>query len=267
MKIELLITGLFLSALTQAQVGVDTRTPQSSLDVNGDFGLRKRIFLDNNNVESKGTKEQILVSQGEGLPPTWKSLRIPEYEPNKFYLIFNDSFSDQIGIQIAPNNNSSVNVSTELIDGALLSDLKLKGFNEIPGLAKSFNVNSKSSKVYFQFETVVQQNNSTSTNGENIKYTCGIFVDGKLKSARINTIYTSSSASTFLTHTQIGGTSNLTLGSHSINIACAKLSGSTRDLAIGRNVDAVKNINTFMAQSSLKVDVYEIPENFNSIFN
>ena len=93
MKIKLLITGLFLSVLTQAQVGVDTRTPQSSLDVNGDFGLRKRIFLDNNNVESKGTKEQILVSQGEGLPPTWKSLRIPEYEPNKFYLIFKNEFN------------------------------------------------------------------------------------------------------------------------------------------------------------------------------
>ena len=51
MKIKLLISGLLLSALTQAQVGVDTRTPQSSLDVNGDFGLRKRIFLDNNSVD------------------------------------------------------------------------------------------------------------------------------------------------------------------------------------------------------------------------
>lgn len=264
--ILLILVSVFLNINVEAQVGVDTKLPQSNLDINGDFGLRKRIYLDNNGIESKGIKEQILVSQGEGLPPTWKSLRVPEYEPNKFYLIFNDSFSDQVGIQISSTSNSTVNLSTELIDGALLSNLKLKGFSEISGLAKTFIVNSTSSKVYFQFETVVQQNNG-STNGENIKYTCGIFVDGKLKSARVNTIFTSTSSSTFLTHTQIGGASNIALGSHNINIACAKLSGSSRDLAIGRNVDAVTNINTFMAQSSLKVDVYEIPENFNSIFN
>ena len=267
MKFFLLIIVGSLSINAFSQVGIDTKSPQASLDVNGDLGLRKRLFLDNDSKVSQGLSEQVLVSQGEGLAPTWKTLRIPIYEPNKFYLIFNDSFSDQTGLRITSGQAVTSNLSTDLVEGATLSTLKSKGFFEIANLTGKFMVNSTSSKVYFQFETVVQQNNSTSTNGENIKYTCGIFVDGKLKSARINTIYTSSSTSTFLTHTQIGGTSNLTLGSHSINIACAKLSGSRRDLAIGRNVDAVTNINTFMAQSSLKVDVYEIPENFNSIFN
>ena len=36
---------------------------------------------------------------------------------------------------------------------------------------------------------------------------------------------------------------------------------------IKKSVDNIANINVFMAQSSLKVDVYEIPQNFNSIVN
>ncbi|MGV0924593.1 hypothetical protein [Empedobacter tilapiae] len=99
MKKTLLIIIASISIFTNAQIGVNTSSPKSSLDVNGDFGLRKQLYLDNSGKESKGLADQVLVSQGESLPPTWKSLRVPEYEPNKFYLIFNDSFSDNKGFK------------------------------------------------------------------------------------------------------------------------------------------------------------------------
>ena len=269
MKFFLLIIAGSLSINTFSQVGIDTKSPQASLDVNGDLGLRKRLFLNNDNKESQGLSEQVLVSQGEGLAPTWKTLRIPVYEPNKFYLIFNDSFSDQTGLRITSGQVVTSNLSTDLVEGATLSTLKSKGFFEIANLTGKFMVNSTSSKVYFQFETVVQQNNSN-TNGTDIKYACGIFVDDVLKSVRINTIFNSSSTGTFLTHTQIGGATNLTVAEHTVKVACARYTTNTNiTLAIGVNSTGTngENINPFMAQSSLKVDVYEIPQNFNSIFN
>ena len=267
MKFFLLIIVGSLSINAFSQVGIDTKSPQASLDINGDLGLRKRLFLNNDNKESQGLSEQVLVSQGEGLAPTWKTLRIPIYEPNKFYLIFNDSFSDQTGLRITSGQAVTSNLSTDLVEGTSLETLKTRGFFEIAGLSKNFTVNSTSSKVYFQFETVVQQNNSTS-NGEDIKYACGIFVDDLLKSVRINTLFNSTSGSTFLTHTQIGGATNLAATPHTVKVACARYTAGTRTLGIGNKADdATTNINEFMAQSSLKVDVYEIPQNFNSIVN
>lgn len=90
-----LVAGLSLSA----QVGINTDSPKAKLDVNGDVNLRNKVVVQNvvDNTLSQGNNDQILVSQGEGYPPIWKSLRIPEYEPNKFYLIFNNSFSDKTG--------------------------------------------------------------------------------------------------------------------------------------------------------------------------
>lgn len=265
-KVLLIILGT-LSFNAIAQIGIDTKSPQASLDVNGDFGLRKRLFLDNENKESQGITDQVLVSQGEGLAPTWKALRIPVYEPNKFYLIFNDSFSDQAGLRITSSQVVASNLTTDLVENATLTNLKTKGFLEIAGLSKTFTVNSTSSKVYFQFETVVQQDNSGS-NGSDIKYACGIFVDDLLKSVRINTLFNSTSGSTFLTHTQIGGATNLTATPHTVKVACARYTSGNRTLGIGNKaVAATANINAFMAQSSLKVDVYEIPQNFNSIFD
>ncbi|WP_314241256.1 hypothetical protein [Empedobacter tilapiae] len=267
MKKTLLIIIASISIFTNAQIGVNTSSPKSSLDVNGDFGLRKRLYLDNSGKESKGLADQVLVSQGESLPPTWKSLRVPEYEPNKFYLIFNDSFSDNIGLQITSSQVfTNSNLSTDLAENQTLSYLRTKGFYDIKGLSKSFTVNSSESKVYFQFETVVQQNNSN--NGSDIKYACGIFVDGLLKSVRINTLFNSASGHTFLTHTQIGGATNLAVGPHKIDVACARYTTNTDiTLGIGINSSGSVNINSFMAQSSLKVDVYEIPQNFNTIFD
>ncbi|MBV6878655.1 hypothetical protein NG800_002080 [Epilithonimonas ginsengisoli] len=269
---------LFLLASTlYGQVGVMTEKPQSSLDVNGDFNKKGKLFLDNNGVLSPGQTGQVLVSRGAGVAPTWKALKVPDYESFKFYLIFNDSFKDfntasnttGQGVSLS-TATSPATIAADLVKGADITTLiTTKGFKEITGLAKPFVVNSIESKVYFQFETVVQQNN-TAILGSNQMYACGIFVDDKLQSIRLNTLFTSNTAeSTFLTHNQIGGASNLSKGDHTVRVACARYT-TDNNIVLGIGVPsmtAANNVNNFMTQASLKVDVYEVPENFTDIFS
>lgn len=263
----LLATGLMLSA----QVGINTNSPKSKLDVNGDLNLRKKIVVldPTNNILSEGNNDQLLVSQGEGYPPIWKTLRIPEYEPNKFYLIFNNSISDQTGIEFLTSEqpNMTTSKAVAFTKGADFSSLK--GFKKIAGLTQDINVYSTESKAYFQFETVVQAdfavNGSTDTS---IDYACGIFVDDKLINLRQNNMKANNAQYPFLTHNQIGVVANLSTGVHSVSVACSRLASygdTTKKLAIGKN--ASSNINNFIAQSSLKVDVYEVPQVFKPIIN
>ncbi|WP_370899302.1 hypothetical protein [Chryseobacterium gossypii] len=262
-----LSTGLSLSA----QIGINTESPQSILDVNGDMNLRGKLAVLNtaNNKLSEGTNDQILVSQGEGYPPAWKTLRIPEYEPNKFYLIFNNSFSDETGVKFTGSEESNITSRAS----AFTRNSSYSGFirfKKIPGLSQTLNVYSTESKAYFQFETVVHANlTAAGSTDSSIDYACGIFVDDKLVNLRQGNLKASSANYPFLTHNQIGLVENLSKGQHTVSVACSRLKsynvGSGVTLGIGINVQT--NIDSFISRSSLKVDVYEVPQVFNPIIN
>lgn len=286
-KIAGLLFFIACSLTTYAQTGktgIATQSPQSVLDVNGDVSIRKKLYTaDTNDNPIPGKDGQVLVSQGPGLPPVWKTLRVPDYEANKYYLIFNDSFRDFVpgtnangdgttgqGITFAADTNevSGATASTDLVPTATFATLTNSSnkYKEITGLNKKFTVNSTTSTTYLLFETVVQ-NTGGSSSTATTKYACGIFVDDILKSLRINGV-TNSSGSGFVTHTQIGAVDNLTTGTHTVRVACARLTFPNNSGTIGIGSPAasgVTNMNNFVTQSSLKVDVYEVPQNFSPI--
>ncbi len=269
-----------LSSFAQTgKTGIATTSPQSVLDVNGDLSIRKKLYIADTNGRPDGGKDgQVLVSQGAGKPAVWKTLRIPDYEASKYYLIFNDSYKDfntaatmtgqGVNFTSANNQISQITPSTALVEDASITTLTggTNRFKEIAGLSKIFTVNSTISTTYFLFEAVVQHDNAASSNTTS-KYACGIFVDDKLKSIRINSFTTPTTSSGFTTHTQIGAVDNLTAGDHTVKVACAKLaSTTTTNMGIGvPATTSMTNMNNFMSQSSLKVDVYEIPQNFTPI--
>lgn len=259
--------GLSLSA----QIGIKTESPKSTLDVNGDTNLRGKLaVLDvTENKLSEGTDTQVLVSQGEGYPPIWKTLRIPEYEPNKFYLIFNNSFSDETGVSFTSADESTITSrSTTFTKNNTYTNFTK--FKKIPGLTQTINVYSTISKAYFQFETVVQATFSAAgSTDSSIDYACGIFVDDRLINLRQGNLKASSASNPFLTHNQIGLVENLAKGSHTVTVSCSRLDSynvaNGTVLGIGKAV--ASNIDSFISQSSLKVDVYEVPQVFNTITN
>lgn len=292
MKKTLIFSIVLVSTLLRAQgnVGVATTKPRNNLDVNGDINIGQKLYLDSGTGTGTlvaGNEDQVLVSQGPNKPPKWKTFRIPEYLTNKYYLIFNDSFRDlntAAGTNQGPSGTigqgatftnaetaTSIVPATDFVQDTPLTALTVAGknFKSIAGLSQNFTVNSTQNSTYLLFETVVQQNNAGG-DGSNIKFACGIFVDGLLKSIRINRITPSPNSSTFITHTQIGGVENLAPGTHSVGVACSRLSNPVSGLTLGIGVPAstsVSNLNNFMTQSSLKVDVYEIPQNFSPIVN
>ncbi|MCS3867822.1 hypothetical protein J3D55_000738 [Chryseobacterium ginsenosidimutans] len=259
--------GLSLSA----QVGIKTESPKATLDVNGDTNLRGRLAVSNatNASISEGFDTQILVSQGEGYAPIWKTLRIPEYQTNQYYLIFNNSFSDDVGISFTASEESTIaSRSTTFAKNNAYTNFA--NFKKIPGLTQTINVYSTLSKAYFQFETVVQATyDNTGTTDTSIDYGCGIFVDDKLVNLRQGNLKASSANNPFLTHNQIGLIENLSKGTHTVSVACSRLDSYNVEngtlLGIGKAV--YSNIDGFIAKSSLKVDVYEVPQVFNTITN
>ena len=260
-------TGLSLSA----QIGIKTDSPKAWLDVNGDTNLRGKLAVSNttNNTLSEGSDTQILVSQGAGYAPIWKTLRIPEYETNKFYLIFNNSFSDDTGVSFSDSEESTITSrsATFTKNNAYTNFTK---FKKIPGLTQTINIYSTVSKAYFQFETVVQATyGAVGNTDKSIDYGCGIFVDDKLVNLRQGNLKASSANNPFLTHNQIGLVENLSKGAHTVSVACSRLASyNVADgtvLGIGKAV--ASNIDSFISESSLKVDVYEVPQVFNTITN
>lgn len=264
--ILLSVTQIYLCA----QVGINTSSPKSILDVNGDMNLRGKLSVLNtsNNQITTGSNDQILVSQGEGYPPVWKTLRIPDYEQNKFYLIFSSSFADRTGVKFTSSEESSnaATISTTLVKNANISSLNL--FRKISSLSQPFTLYSATSKMYFQFETVVQADFPSNGNPDiAIDYACGIFVDDKLVNLRQRNIKASSGTNTFITHNQIGIAENLSKGNHTVSVACARLKSYNSTATLGIGINVASNIDSFIAQSSLKVDAYEVPEVFNPVTN
>lgn len=259
MKVFKLIFIFFISThLTQAQVGVGTDKPQAMLDVNGDLTIHDKIYTGGNDqlLGNPGTEGQVLVSTGNNTPPMWKTLNIPKINLGDFYLIYTNAFFDETGISFG-NSTSGVSLYTKNTDLASLTNWKT-----IDGLTQPFEVYSNTNKIYITYEAVVQVAGSGSNSG--VDFACGVFVDNKLQGVRTSTARRAADASdAFATFLMVIISDQLSEGIHQAKVACTRIQnigGYTGTFSIGTNTES--NINKFVAKSSLKVEVYEVPENY-----
>jgi hypothetical protein len=261
MKKLLLTILVSIASYAYSQVGINTTTPNATVDVNGDLSIRGKIYVGGNDTTlgSPGVNGQVLVSSGPGAPPKWLKLNIPDGE-QKYYLIYNNTFEDNVGIEFTSSENTGNNVYTR---GTLFSSLT--NWKKIPGMTQTFDVYSDENKVYFTFETVAQIATVSSTDYlDATEFACGIFVDGKLEGVRLNSVEQPSIAvSSFVTHTMLHVSENVSVGTHTLDVACTRRANydNTYLIGIGKGVNAT-NLNNFMAKSTMKVEVFEIPDNY-----
>lgn len=256
----------------QAQVGISSNPNYvppagTQLSVEGNITVRDKIYAGGNSTTlgNPGKAGQVLVSQGPDLPPKWRTLNIPNVEENSYYLIYNNSFKDLTGVDI--NNAADTNNGNGPFPlDTPRNDSRFNLFSTITGLTQPFTVNSGTSQVYITFEAVAHSNSNGNNNGAD--FVCGIFAGGnttatrRLKGIRKLTLQQSYGASsqTFITYTQIALASGLAVGDHTVEVACKRTAtyGTLTQLGIGKSSSG--NLNNFTNQSSLKVEVYEIPD-------
>lgn len=260
----LCVVGLF-SVPTYAQVGVGISVPQATLDVNGKTTLRKelRVGGTSTQVGNAGLNGQVLVSQGDGVSPKWKSLNVTFMEEGQYKLINSYLSSDQVGVVSLSNGILGDNVYKNSI-GDDIDDSSKGKWMRIAGLENNFTIKNGLNRLTYQFQTGVEMKASTATTSQNVSFTCGIFRNSKLVAVRPDKISSNNNNEKngiqdyifTLNYTE----PDVPVGVQKIEVACRKInvSNTSAQFAIGHNVTSNSDLsNAFTLESALKIDLIE----------
>lgn len=251
--------------IVKGQVGINTTSPLSVLDVAGKTTLRKEFRVGGTSLQigNAGLNGQVLVSQGEGLSPVWKSLNVSFMEEGQYKLIDSYLSSDQIGITNLSSGVAGDNIYKNNT-GDILTDITKGKWSKIAGLENNFNIKNGKNRLTYQFQTGVEMKASSAANSQSISFTCGIFRNGHLVAVRPDKISSNNNMEKAgiqdyiftLNYTE----QDIPVGSHTIEVACRKIDTSTPDaqFVIGRNISDTNQVsNAFTLESMVKVDVIE----------
>ncbi|WP_370899300.1 hypothetical protein [Chryseobacterium gossypii] len=257
--------GLACSIQIYAQVGVGTSTPNAVLDVNGKTTLRKELRVGGTSTQAgnAGLNGQVLVSQGENLPPVWKSLNVSFMEEGQYKLINSYLSSDQTGITTLSNGVPGDGIYKNNV-GDDISDTGTGNWVKIPGLENTFTIKNGKNRLTYQFQTGVEMKAPSATASQNVSFTCGVFRNGKLVAVRPDKVSSNNNSEKAgiqdyiftLNYTE----QDVSVGVQKIEVACRKINASNLNtqFTIGRNVSDTNTVsNAFTLESMFKIDVIE----------
>ncbi|SEM57872.1 hypothetical protein SAMN05421856_104288 [Chryseobacterium taichungense] len=261
-----LFAGVLLFIQTNAQVGIKTASPNATLDVNGATTLRKelRVGGTSTQVGNSGLNGQVLVSQGEGLPPAWKSLNVPLVETGQYKLTNSYLFSDQNGITTFTNSGDGIYKSNV---GDDISDTNTGKWIKLGAVANAIEIKNGNNRITYQFQTGVEMRAPVSTTSENITFACGVFRNGKLVAVRPDKISSNNNSGKnglqdyifTLNYTE----QDVPVGTHQIEVACRKINSSNPNSAFAIGHSLVTQTgdpyvsNNFILESEFKMDIIE----------
>lgn len=244
-----------------AQVGIETESPQTALDINGDLTLRKELRLKGTSTTAgnPGQDGQVLFSQDGSNEPMWKFVNVPFLEEGQIQLKYSYAVVDEVGIQFPAG-------AGDLDDVSVLGETLNNTWTEIPGMETVIEVNRPVNRVSLMFQSGVEMPNtynSENTSSYFVRYTCGVFKNNELVALRGDQIngVNNKNAKNQGVYTLSYILSNVELGTHTLKVACRKIRtspGGNYALAIGRPLSTGTNVaNNFMLSSNFKVDVME----------
>jgi hypothetical protein len=254
-----------LSLYANAQVGIGTSSPNSTLDINGKTTLRKELRVGGTSalVGSAGLNGQVLVSQGEGLPPVWKSLNLSFMEEGQYKLINSYLTSDQVGITTLSNSVAGDNIYKNNV-GDDVTDANKGKWVKIPALENNFTIKNGKNRLTYQFQTGIEMKAPDATVAQNIGFACAVFRNGKLVAVRPDKVSSNNNSDKegiqdyifTLSYTEL----NVPIGVQKVELACRKIdvSNVASQFVIGRNVSNTNVVsNAFTLESVMKIDVIE----------
>lgn len=257
MKKSLVFTYLFLHFISiNAQVGINTETPQTTLDVNGSMQLRKDLSVGGSAglTGSSGNYGQVIISEGKELNPKWKNTKVPFLEDGQYQLINSHSQIDQSGISFPAGAAVGGNISNT---GETLNS----NWTVIDGLTTVINVKSSENKISLIFQAGVELSQTSSSN-QNVKFICAAFFNNVLRALRADQIDAiSGKQKNQSLYTLAYTVLDLPVENYEVKLACRKISTTNNDLrlAVGRNSEGAgtQQTNPFTMQSVLKIDLIE----------
>ena len=265
---------LFTPVVYAQKVGINTDTPQTTLDVNGKIQVRKDIRLGAaaGTAGSPGSTGQAITSRGAGQSAVWAAAG-GQVTGLGYGIKESVVLSDSQGvIYTGTAGNYTPDRITEL-SAEYLEDSELStanGWTEITGLRSEITPTKANNRVVVTLQTIAQATVSGST--ADVVFAMGVFVDGKLKSVRPVSVL--GSGSIFSIGTLFDTFENLAPkandAAYSVQIAIAlryrnvfnatsgapSSPGSDWTVFIGTSTD-VDNTNSWMNTSSLKIELYE----------
>lgn len=254
-----------LSLYANAQVGIGTSSPNSTLDINGKTTLRKELRVGGTTdmVGSAGLNGQVLVSQGEGLSPVWKTLNLSFMEEGQYKLINSYLSSDQVGITSLSANVAGDGIYKSSVGDDITDTTKGK-WVEIPGLENNFTIKNGKNRLTYQFQTGVEMKAPDAATAQNIGFACAVFRNGKLVAVRPDKISSNNNTEKegiqdyifTLSYTE----QNAPVGVQKVKLACRKIdvTNAASQFVIGRNVSNTNTVsNAFTLESVMKIDVIE----------
>ncbi|MGV4415244.1 hypothetical protein [Chryseobacterium sp. T1] len=264
-------TGLLIYSLhVFSQVGIDTKSPNATLDINGDVILRNTLSVGGTDdlKGNPGITNQVLVSQGETKSPIWMTSKVPFMESGQYKLINTFVSEDQIGITSLSNGVAGDGVFLSNPDELYITTppANTAKWIKITQLSTPLEVKALKNKITYQFQTGVEIV-STSAAG-NVRFMCGIFKDNKLVAMRPDKInvYAANTPNQYiytLNYTQ----EDEEIGSYTIDVACRKIetSDNTNYFVLGNKISgygtnaATPNTtsNSFALKSFFKIDIAE----------
>ena len=260
-----LLSSLVFSSQIFSQVGIGTEKPNSTLDVNGDVALRNELSLGGTDLVkgNPGEANQVLVSQGEGLPPTWKYVKAPFVEDGTYKLTNTYLNESEVGI-----TNFSSGVGGDGVYTSSIGDPLDNKWTKIPNLTTQMEIKFSGNKLVYQTQTGVEIVGSTV--GSTVKFMCGIFKDNKLVALRPDKISAAySNTPTQYMFTLNYSEQNVPIGIYTMDVACRKI--STTDInnyfSIGSNIPTYQSgsvtvantsSNSFALKSFFKIDITQL---------
>ncbi|MCC9044218.1 hypothetical protein LNQ81_16220 [Myroides sp. M-43] len=253
---------LIILKVNAQKTGINVLLPLSDLHIEGKLQITKDLNFGGTESTKgfSGTNGQILKSNGEGKAPEWSTLSIPIVSPGSFTMTNSSVFVDHQGVILRDGAGRRVYELNEKLDTPPPSNDLKAVWTKFPQLIDiPIVIDNSKNKINLTLQTISSIAPKTSSK-ETFTYAIGFFINNELKS--VKTFKSEGTKDVFEVTTVISTLQNLPISGSKLTVAIMprlKSSSNSGNLSIGcSNSEDPNLLSTFMANTTLKIDVFEV---------
>lgn len=233
------------SLYLHSQVGINTSSPVTTLDINGDLNIKNELRVGGTNTVkgTAGIAGTIFHNNSALSVNDWKDIKIADGQGSMSVFSIN-TVTDQTGATFSGANGST----SPYAENSVITNV----WTVLPGTQDTFSISQVTNKVVFTFQTTAQKTgNGSSSSG----FACGIFLDDVLKAVRTDVVL-GADGSYKIFNLNATLTNITPKNNYSVKVACTKRNLNSGTLGIGTPVNTTF-LNAAMANSVFTTSVLQ----------